>query len=673
MISPPQSGVGAAGDRAYRPEIDGLRAVSIACVLLFHLGVGAVPGGYVGVDVFFVISGFLITRIILSGLDKGSFSFADFYTRRAKRILPPLFVILAAASAFALLLLTPKELSRFTEQALHAVFQISNFHFAEKVGYFEIDRTPSALLHTWSLGVEEQFYLFWPLLLWFCLGPHPRIRPERLFAMVIGLSFALAAFAIGDLERFVFYHLPPRAWELAIGGALALASVAKRVDRVFASAPLREGAVWIGLGMIVFAAASYDKNTVFPAWTALPPVLGAALVIAATGAGPTLGGRLLSLGPITGLGLISYSVYLWHWPMIIFAKLYYAERMLSPTQMMVIGVASILAGWLSWRFVERPTRRASLSGRRTAIAYGGAAAALAVVIAAGGSLKDASWRFVEPAGASAALFGPETEAKHCIESNQTPRYEVFDKKCNFGPAAPGYAVLLWGDSHAHHYFPAVRDWAAARGLTVRLVSLGGCPPFLNAFRYFVRDKEQERCRRNREYILDSLQKNDGVQYVFFALRFSTYFRRDDRFSNQYLLDEQSTDDGVEASHAAFERSMRRTLEIVRGLGATPVILGEAPRLARNPAECVRRGGVLLRRLLPLENVESCGAFNRAYNAGVKAQSDAAMRRAATEGGAIYFDAAAHLPNGFSNGVYLYSDDNHLTTKGALSLRPFMTF
>ena len=350
-----------------------------------------------------------------------------------------------------------------------------------------------------------------------CLGPKPRLRPELLFALVIGFSFTLAALAINDLERFVFYHLPPRAWELAIGGALALASVAKRVERVFASAPLREGAVWVGLGLIVFAAASYDKTTVFPAWTALPPVLGAALVIAATGAGPTLGGRVLSLRPIRGLGLISYSVYLWHWPMIIFVQLYYAERALSPTQMIVIGVASLLAGWLSWRFVERPTRRAALSARRTAILYGGAAAALAAIIAGGGGFKNASWRFVEPEAASAALFGPETDAQHCIHSDRTPRYEVFDEECNFGPAAPGYEVLLWGDSHAYHYFPAVQDWAAARGLTVRLVSLSGCPPFLNAFRYFVRDKEQERCRRNTQYILDSLRENGGVQYVFFAL------------------------------------------------------------------------------------------------------------------------------------------------------------
>ena len=516
---------------------------------------------------------------------------------------------------------------------------------------------------------------FWPLLIWFFLSGRRRVSAEGLVFVVIASSFALAALTVQSYERFAFYHLPARAWELAIGGALAVPSFSARFNRLLRPAAVRELAAWTGLACIAIAATTYSKSTVFPGPSAAIPVLGAALAIAAGAAGPTYAATVLSWRPLVMLGLISYSVYLWHWPLIIFAKLYTASPVLSPGATLLVGGVSIAAGWLTWRFIEQPARKATMSGGRGFAVYGGGAVALIALALVAGASKDWEPRFQEPPGAEALIHSAQHKSA-CLNSPHDVLSQELAQACTFGPKAPAFDALLWGDSHASHYLPAIRHWAASNGLTIRVVAYSGCPPFLTDYRYIVRGKERGECGAKTQAVRELIEKQNargGLKYVFFGLRFSTYFRQDDRFAGMKLIDAQSRDGKREDHHISVERNMRRTIAIVQAMGATAVVLGEAPRLARDPENCVRRAGVLLRRLAPLDDKASCGKLNDAFNSSVKALSDTAMRRAATQAGGVYFDAATHITNGFANGLYLYQDDNHLTRDGAMHLLPHMRF
>lgn len=663
---------GAAARDGYRSEIDGLRAVSILCVLLYHLDLGLLSGGFVGVDVFFVISGYLITRIILGELREGRFSLGRFWRRRVMRIFPALLAMLLAANAVAILLLTPDEMKKYSEHGVHAALQISNFVFAEKVDYFDVEKAPSPLLHTWSLGVEEQFYLLWPLLLTAVFARWGARGALAAILVAVGVSLALNLAAYIDLNRFAFFHLPTRAWELGAGGVLAAPAIAEFARRRLGADALREAVAVAGLALTIASAALITAGSPFPGWRALGPVLGAALFILATGAGPTRIGAALSWRPIVFIGLISYSLYLWHWPAIVYAKAFYGLNVLTPALQLAIGALSVLLATLSWRFIERPTRTAA---PKPIALLGGAAAAIALVIGTalfGGSGADASWRL-----AHASFERPELRAspfgKDCLHLQPTvPDFDKIARDCTFGPAAPRFDVLLYGDSHALHYLDAARQWAEARGLTLRIVAHGGCPAVLTRARLFSQGVEQKRCAEVATRVRQWVEQGDGVQYVLFAQRFSTYFRSDDRFSSQYVWDEEVQSTAPRRWRPVLERSFAKSFEIVRRAGATPVVLGEAPRLAEHPIDCVERQATMLRQAFPLED-GACGRLHRRYRKRIARRSEVALKRAAEASGAVYFDAAKHMVSGIEDGRFLYYDSNHLSLDGALFLARRMTF
>jgi peptidoglycan/LPS O-acetylase OafA/YrhL len=356
----------------YRPDIDGLRAVAVLSVVLYHLGL-PLHGGYVGVDIFFTISGFLIGTIILRETAERRFTFTAFYERRIRRIFPALFVMLLVSFVLAWKFLLPLEFSDFAKSLAGATFSVSNVYFWLQAGYFDAAATSKPLLHTWSLAVEEQFYLFFPILVVFLRRYLPR-RVELAIYLLAATSFVISVYGAFRYPTTTFYWAHTRAWELLLGTILTFARFPK-IHRPI----LRHLAGVVGLLLIVAALLLCTTSTPFPGLAALPPCLGAALIIAAGRSGPNVVGRVLAWKPVVFIGLISYSLYLWHWTVIVY---YQAGLTLirglsrHEAQALQFGLSVVLA-ILSWRFVEVPFRSGVLRVQRRLL-FQGAMAAIAV-------------------------------------------------------------------------------------------------------------------------------------------------------------------------------------------------------------------------------------------------------------------------------------------------------
>lgn len=356
---------------SYIAGIDGLRAIAVVIILLFHVDFTIVQGGYIGVDVFFVISGFLITRLILNEINKtGKFNYLDFYIRRIRRLLPALLFTLFLSLVTAVVLMTPQHLERLGGASFHALFSIANFFFWQESGYFNVDSSFKPLLHTWSLSVEEQFYLFWPLFLVFItfkttkFGSLISIVLIGLFSYLLnhllvdsegllgGGSKIISSFFENPLDT-IFYLMPFRIFEFAIGAVLVWIIKYQPKNKL-----LLEFLFIIGFAMVIYPAMTYEKNIVFPSYNALLPCIGSALLIYSSKA--KYSGLLINNKIFVGIGLISYSLYLIHWPIIVFYKYYSFEPLTLNQQLIIIGV-SVICATLMYKFIEKPYRLNSVT------------------------------------------------------------------------------------------------------------------------------------------------------------------------------------------------------------------------------------------------------------------------------------------------------------------------
>ena len=337
--------------------------MAVLPVVFFHAGLESFSGGFVGVDVFFVISGYLITAIILDEHRQGKFTFAGFYERRARRILPALFVVLLFSLPLAYLYLSPSELKAFASSVIATVTMTSNFLFWWESGYFDTASELKPLLHTWSLAVEEQFYLFFPPLLLGCLALR-RAGMYLLYALFAG-SFGLACWAAVNKPELSFYLIPTRAWELLIGAFLALSLTRRQETGFLAGATnvnmLRDFAGALGLVLVLVSVFWFDSETPWPGIHAMLPTIGTALIIVFADQ-KNLSGRLLGCRPLVGIGLVSYSAYLWHQPLLVFARQRQLEP-LAPEQISMIVVLTFLFAYLTWLLVETPVRNRSRFSR----------------------------------------------------------------------------------------------------------------------------------------------------------------------------------------------------------------------------------------------------------------------------------------------------------------------
>jgi peptidoglycan/LPS O-acetylase OafA/YrhL len=461
----------------YRPEIDGLRAVAVMPVMLFHAGFAPFRGGFVGVDVFFVISGYLITTLIASDLSAGRFSIVDFYERRARRIIPALFFI-AMLCVPAAIALFPMSALRSFASALIATFLFgSNVWFWREVDYFNPETESNPLIHTWSLGVEEQFYFVFPLLMLACW----RWGATRLLVLVgalIAASLIAAEAALRVSPQAAFYLLPFRAWELLLGSLAALVLLGGRAARGW----LDDALACLGIACIAVPVVLYDESTPFPSVYALVPTIGAVLVVVFASPG-TLAARLLASAPFRGIGLISYSAYLWHQPILAF---YRVQDWTVPSAAGFAACVALTLGlaFLTWRFVEQPFRRPG-HGLALRPIPAAAAASLAAIAVGAVVLRNApalaTWGLDAREIAILDYTSEESRQRHralylhstCF-LREDQRFSDLAPSC-FSSAPPDRETVLWGDSHAASFYPALRPIFGDR---LTYLTGGGCAPVL---------------------------------------------------------------------------------------------------------------------------------------------------------------------------------------------------
>lgn len=454
---------------AYRPEIDGLRTLAVLPVIFFHAGCDVFSGGYVGVDVFFVISGYLITAIIYNEVRTDTFSIVRFYERRARRILPALFAVCLACIPFAWLWMLPEELEAFAKSLVAVNLFGSNILFWRESGYFDGAAELKPLLHTWSLAVEEQFYLLFPLLL-IMLRKLSRNLLLAVLVLLSCLSLALAQWGSTAFPNANFYLLPTRAWELGIGAALAVGGDFRQRTAIRYAEPLSA----LGLLLIVYAMFAFDGALPFPGVWALVPVAGAALIIAFT-TPRTMVGRLLGSTPMVALGLLSYSAYLWHQPLFAFARIRLYDGV-PPWLYAVLSLLTLVLAYLSWRFIERPFR----SGRafsRPQIFGVAAAGATAMLVAGiiGSAAAGLPQRMPAAVVSMAAWAGDEDKPARQCEFDQHKLFGA-DKACHYG-AFPK-SVIIWGDSHARATSVGLRQSLNRNDIGLIQYTTTGCAPVL---------------------------------------------------------------------------------------------------------------------------------------------------------------------------------------------------
>ena len=486
----------------FRPDIEGLRAVAILAVLAFHAGVPFLSGGFVGVDVFFVISGFLITGLLLrEQTAQGGINLASFYARRARRLLPAALFVIAVTLGASMVVLSVLQLPDVAADAAAAALYVSNYRFAiTATDYFAADAPPSPMLHFWSLGVEEQFYLFWPLLL---IASGRILSARRLWIAVAVISVAsfIASLVVTSVDPpWAFYSLPTRAWQIGLGALIATALIARPrlLPRYIALVLGPLGLLFIGAALIFI-----NDQVAYPGWWALLPALGAGMVLLAGEHDGTPVGRALSSALPRFFGRISYSLYLWHWPLLVLVPIALDRDGLRLR--LLLALAAIGIAVLSTRYVENPFRGGALmkraTNRRTLITAGmlSLAVATSTMIVAGNvsgppaapiHLPDVPASPGSPPLLLAPRFTGELPADiqpTLIEARtdrgdlgpdecQTPAHDETLRDCVYGPADARTTVVLFGDSHAGMWLPAVQRLAAANGWRVIPLVKFGCTP-----------------------------------------------------------------------------------------------------------------------------------------------------------------------------------------------------
>jgi len=504
----------------YRADIDGLRAVAVLSVLAFHIGLSRFQGGFVGVDVFFVISGYLISSIIFAEISASRFTIIGFYERRIRRIFPALFAMLAAATVAAAFYLLPRELVDYSKSMLAATGSASNIYFWRHSGYFDTP-TSKPLLHTWSLAVEEQFYLSFPLFLLLVR----RFFTRRLRAAVVLLFFAslVASCAVVLRSPDTAFYMPyTRAWELLLGTVLSL-----KLFPTLESVALRNLATLGGIGMILGSVLFYSQETLFPGFNALPPCVGSALIIWAGEAGESLVGEALSWRPVVFIGLISYSLYLWHWPIVVFRRMgvlggvggisYGNLALLSPHRfdMLVEVVLSFALAVLSWRFVEKPFRIGSLrlSGRPLFALAGGVMLVLLGVAAGTVLAQGFTWRFPNKALEVASALDSQSGTQYmrvgsCFITTEY-HFENYDYRTCLREDKEKRNYLLLGDSHSAMLWSALHT--ELKHSNVMQASTADCEPSLVP-------SGSVDCKKMMAYIFQQYLPTHTIQAVFLVGR-----------------------------------------------------------------------------------------------------------------------------------------------------------
>ena len=538
------------------PKRDGLRAVAVLAVLFYHAGFGIVSGGYVGVDVFFVISGYLITTIIVREIIAGEFSIAGFYERRMRRILPAVVAIVAASLLVGYILFETQDFQNLALSSIANNLFLSNIFFYWQTGYFDASAELKPLLHTWSLSVEEQYYVVTPLLL-LAVGKFFKQRFLLFVVPLFVISFAACVYGMDTNPSGVFYMLPTRAWELLIGSILAIA-VLPRLSNEIAMQSLAA----FGAAMVFYGIFALNEATVFPGSAAAIPTFGTAILIYTGRGGSTMVNQLLSLRPVVFVGLISYSLYLWHWPIIVFST-YVKAVDLEQIEKIMLLVPIFIMAVLSWRYVETPFRKKQLLPTRKSI-FIGSIAATAILINAGLS-------------AVVTIGDSEWERWRSCEDVQE-RVADGDALCTIGDAAHAPSFLVWGDSHARSLMSSVNESAQRMGKAGYIASASACAPLQGMDRV-----SKPGCLAFTTTVLSYAEQRPEIDTVFLIGRWAIS-AEGTRYTNEdgdpfELVD---TFEGGNASPGdLFETGLTRTVKALLAANKKVVIVGPVPEVGHN--------------------------------------------------------------------------------------------
>ncbi len=631
-----------AHSKSYRPEIDGLRALAVVSVIFFHAGFGLFSGGFVGVDVFFVISGYLITSVILQDLEKGEFSIVTFYRRRARRILPVLFFVMLTTIPFAWLFLAASDFKNFSGSLVSTTFFGSNIFFWQTAGYFDTETDLKPLIHTWSLAVEEQYYLLFPpfLFLSWKLG---KLKILIGFGILFLISIGFAYWATPLHPTFSFYSLSTRGWELLLGvfSAFYLFGVKRREKNLFIS----EFGGWLGVGLIAFSVIKFNEETPNPSLYSLVPVIGALVVILFAAPHNSVG-KLLGSRLFVGIGLLSYSAYLWHQPIFAFSRYIGGSE---PSKMVFIALSGLtmLLSYFSWRYIENVFRDDLYLRGKVLITLSILLVFLFSTLGLSGYVK--------------AGFPAEIKPSALEESNVINR--------NF---------ILLGDSHANHLIGGIRKITSGR---VEDLSSDGCIPFRNVDRYDSRYIPGA-CARLVNNHLNRIVIEDPDAMIVLSSMGPVYldgvaFKGKDPGRVTGLGVELISDLSIKDPYKVFEIGFRQTLSELSKLSKSKVIFAlDVPELGINNGcnsgiKEVQFGKLLIKDMVSKIAPDKCFVLRTDYDNRVVRYKALVLSVLEDFPKILYFDPT----NSFCSQIickghdseygYLYKDVDHLSDSGSL--------
>ncbi|MGY1719497.1 acyltransferase family protein [Blastococcus sp. SYSU DS0552] len=643
----------------FRPDIEGLRALAVGLVVLYHAGLPWLPGGYVGVDVFFVISGYLMTALVLRELDAtGTVRLRAFYARRIRRLLPAAVLVLVSTLALAKLLLPPLALPTIAKAGAATALYVSNVWFAYTGTDYLASEAPSPLQHYWSLAVEEQFYLVWPVLLVlaFRLFRGSRARIGVGLVLLVVASFLLCLVTTSVSQPWAFFSLPTRAWELGVGGLVALAAGRLALLPV----ALARALTWAGLLVAAASALLYTDATTFPGWAATVPVMAtAALLAGGLRQAPGSADVVLARRPMQVVGRLSYSLYLWHWPVLVLPAARYGE--LSPATRAALVLLAVALAWLMYRFVEDPVRRsgrlAGRPGRSYALSVAVTAVALAAALGAGVLPKLATDQRVPelttaavaravaspavvPANVSPALASVSDDLPPTYRDGCHADFEVVTPgPCQFGDGSASRTVMLLGDSHAAQWFPALDRLAADDGWRFISLTKSACPSIDVLVPNDSLGRPYTECQAWNDAVVSRVhaEQPDVVVLSNFAAKYIE------------LQAQASPAPWTQALQGFIERLPERT---------QVVILGDTPAWEQSPVDCLSA------------HITGPGACSRAVGELIDEEIQAG--EAALAGGRVTFaptfewvcDGTCPALGG---NVVVYRDQHHLTATMAALL------
>jgi peptidoglycan/LPS O-acetylase OafA/YrhL len=655
---------------SFRPDVEGLRAVAIGLVILAHAGVPFAAGGYVGVDVFFVISGFLITGLLIGEIDRThTISLAGFYGRRIKRLLPQAVLVVTVVVIGSWALLSPIRARDVSHDVMAAGGYLINWHFAaQSADYFAAGDADRPLDHFWSLAVEEQYYVVWPLLLLLVTRPW-RHRPASarralgfMLAAIIVFSLLYAARLVANTPAQAYFSTPARAWELGLGGLLAVAPLTR--------VPFPTCVAWCGCAAIVAATLAFGPGTPFPGPAALVPTLGAAaLVVAGARSSRALPTRLLAVRPMQALGRMSYAWYVWHWPVLVFAADVLGP--LSAPEALAVAVASLVPAIVTYRWIEQPVRRSDVHRRRPRLTLAAAPVAASLIVVLGIGLA-ALQPVIPTSSASEAIGAAQLGGHGGIQESATalrpaPQDADADRSrayydgclvnkrgerspaCVYGDAAAGETVVVFGDSHAMQYFPAVERIARQRHWRLVELTKSGCPAARVQVRDYLLGRAYTECDAWREHALRRIAQERPRWLITSGTATYAVLAGGRRL-------------GHEASRAALVAGYKRVFAQLRKLAGTVIAIHDTPQPPFDVPSCVADA---------LDRLRRCAFPKRA----ARPPGDPVSVAARAVAGVRLLDPVGQLcvrelcPAVIGN-VLVYRQSGHLTATYATSMTPW---